>query len=82
MIKGIGMDIVEIGRLSRVLSRQPRLPERILTLREQDVFYALSEKETAGVSGRTFCGEGSIRKSIRYGNWSVCQLSRHRDTKR
>lgn len=29
MIKGIGIDIVEINRLARVLSRQPRLPERI-----------------------------------------------------
>ena len=44
MIKGIGIDIVEIDRLSRVLSRQPRLPERILTLSEQDVFRTLSEK--------------------------------------
>ncbi|BBP87298.1 holo-[acyl-carrier-protein] synthase [Bacillus safensis] len=45
MIKGIGIDIVEIDRLSRVLSRQPRLPERILTLSEQDVFLTLSEKK-------------------------------------
>lgn len=46
MIKGIGFDIVEIDRLSRVLSRQPRLPERILTLSEQDVFRTLSEKDS------------------------------------
>lgn len=46
MIKGIGIDIVEIDRLSRVLSRQPRLPERILTLSEQDVFRTLSEKDS------------------------------------
>lgn len=46
MIKGIGIDIVEIDRLSRVLSRQPRLPQRILTLSEQDVFLTLSEKDS------------------------------------
>lgn len=31
MIKGIGIDITEIGRIKQILERQPRFPERILT---------------------------------------------------
>ncbi|WGU99538.1 holo-ACP synthase [Bacillus altitudinis] len=63
MIKGIGMDIVEIGRLSRVLSRQPRLPERILTLREQEVFHTLSEKRQLEFLAGRFAAKEAFAKA-------------------
>ena len=63
MIKGIGMDIVEIGRLSRVLSRQPRLPERILTLREQEVFRTLSEKRQLEFLAGRFAAKEAFAKA-------------------
>lgn len=40
MIKGIGMDIVEINRIQTVIERQPKFLARILTPEEQDCFHA------------------------------------------
>ena len=34
MIKGIGIDITELERIKKILERQPRFPERILTQHE------------------------------------------------
>ncbi|OKL36467.1 holo-ACP synthase [Domibacillus mangrovi] len=39
MIKGIGMDIVEIDRIRRLIERQPRFIERILTSQELTFFH-------------------------------------------
>ena len=51
MIKGIGFDIVEIDRLSRVLSRQPRLPERIWqgALRQRKLSLKHTEQESVSI---------------------------------
>ncbi|HET7579388.1 MAG TPA: holo-ACP synthase [Bacillales bacterium] len=38
MIEGIGMDLVEIERIEAFLHRQTRLPERILTRAEQEIY--------------------------------------------
>lgn len=35
MIRGIGIDIIELNRIKAVLMRQPRLPERVLTESER-----------------------------------------------
>lgn len=42
MIKGIGMDIVEIGRIRKLIERQPRFLERILTSEEMASFHQKS----------------------------------------
>ncbi|WP_050182189.1 holo-ACP synthase [Domibacillus robiginosus] len=39
MIKGIGMDIVEIDRIKRLIDRQPKFLERVLTPGEMDSFH-------------------------------------------
>ncbi|MEV9503368.1 holo-ACP synthase [Bacillus safensis] len=75
MIKGIGIDIVEIDRLSRVLSRQPRLPERILTLSEQDVFRTLSEKRQLEFLAGRFAAKEAFAKA--YGTGIGQYLSVH-----
>ncbi|MGG1697445.1 holo-ACP synthase [Bacillus zhangzhouensis] len=75
MIKGIGIDIVEIDRLSRVLSRQPRLPERILTLNEQDIFYALREKRQLEFLAGRFAAKEAFAKA--YGTGIGQHLSFH-----
>lgn len=41
MIKGIGIDITELERVKRILERQPRFPERILTKKEIERFEQL-----------------------------------------
>ncbi|MCY9672032.1 MULTISPECIES: holo-ACP synthase [Bacillus] len=75
MIKGIGIDIVEINRLARVLSRQPRLPERILTLSEQDIFHALSEKRQLEFLAGRFAVKEAFAKA--YGTGIGSYLSFH-----
>ncbi|MRX72093.1 holo-ACP synthase [Bacillus lacus] len=44
MISGIGMDIVEIGRIASLLERQPRFALRVLTPLELERFEGLSER--------------------------------------
>ncbi len=75
MIKGIGIDIVEINRLARVLNRQPRLPERILTLSEQDIFNELSEKRQLEFLAGRFVAKEAFAKA--YGTGIGRHLSFH-----
>ncbi|SIS56773.1 holo-ACP synthase [Salimicrobium flavidum] len=42
MIKGIGIDVVEINRITKSIKRNPRLIQRILTERERERYYSLS----------------------------------------
>ena len=42
MIKGIGLDIVEIQRIRKISTSQPRFAERILTEAEQKIYRKLS----------------------------------------
>lgn len=53
MIIGTGIDIVEVKRLQKVLLRQERFPDRILTGRERDVFETMNERrQLEFLSGR------------------------------
>lgn len=53
MIKGIGIDIVEISRIEKILNRQPKLIDRILTSDEKEIFLRLGEKrKTEWLAGR------------------------------
>lgn len=47
MIKGIGLDIVEIDRIYELMNRTDKFQRRILSERELSVFKELSEKENA-----------------------------------
>ncbi|PCF86055.1 holo-ACP synthase [Staphylococcus intermedius] len=39
MIQGIGIDLVEIGRMIETVQRQPRFPERILSEQELERYH-------------------------------------------
>lgn len=53
MIKGIGIDITEIGRIKKILQRQPRFPARILTENEMRRFEELKgQREIEYLAGR------------------------------
>ncbi|OES46209.1 holo-ACP synthase [Domibacillus iocasae] len=39
MIKGIGMDIIEIDRIQKLIERQPKFLERVLTPEEMRLFH-------------------------------------------
>lgn len=44
MIRGIGVDIIEIARIEKSLSKSERLVDRILTIKEQEVFQSYSNQ--------------------------------------
>lgn len=44
MIKGIGIDIIELDRIDAILSKTPRFCERILTSEELAVFDSLNTR--------------------------------------
>ncbi|RSD21145.1 holo-ACP synthase [Mesobacillus subterraneus] len=44
MIIGTGIDIVEIGRISKLVQSQPRFPDRVLTEKEKEVYSRFNER--------------------------------------
>ena len=63
MIKGIGMDIVEIGRIQEMLDRQPKFVKRILTEREEDTFCSLSERRKIEYMAGRFAAKEAYAKA-------------------
>lgn len=44
MITGTGIDIVEIGRIKKLVESQPRFPDRVLTEKEKDIYCTYNER--------------------------------------
>lgn len=68
MIKGIGMDIVEIERIKQTIKRQPRFPERILTKREMARYdqYKNIQRSIEYIAGR-FAAKEAAAKATGHG---------------
>ena len=64
MIKGIGIDLVELERIKRVWERQPRLPQRLLTDEELDLFHTLSEGRQAEFLAGRFAAKEALAKAL------------------
>lgn len=65
MIFGIGTDIVDVLRVQQILTRQPRLPSRVLTTEEQKEFAARNHAPTY-IAGRIAAKE-ALSKALRQG---------------
>ncbi|TCN18007.1 holo-ACP synthase [Mesobacillus foraminis] len=63
MIKGIGIDIVEIGRISELLQKQEKFPERILTEKEKGFFETLSGRRRAEYLAGRFAAKEAFSKA-------------------
>ncbi|MFI8688453.1 holo-ACP synthase [Rossellomorea sp. NPDC077527] len=63
MIKGIGMDIVEIGRIQELLERKTKFVSRILTDREEDAFYSLNERRRVEFVAGRFAAKEAYAKA-------------------
>ncbi|RFU60651.1 holo-ACP synthase [Peribacillus glennii] len=64
MIKGIGLDIIEIPRIRAILDRQPRFAERILTELEREAYSGLSgSRQTEFFAGR-FAAKEAFAKAM------------------
>ncbi|MDT2757395.1 holo-ACP synthase [Enterococcus asini] len=58
MIKGIGIDAVELPRMEAIIKDKPRFVKRVLTLKEFGLFEALSPKrQVEFLAGRFACKE-------------------------
>jgi holo-[acyl-carrier protein] synthase len=53
MIKGIGIDIIELPRVREIINRQPKFAERVLCPSEMKIFETLSAaRKTEFLAGR------------------------------
>ncbi|MFC0560481.1 holo-ACP synthase [Halalkalibacter alkalisediminis] len=64
MISGIGIDIVELERISKVMERQPRFVDRILTTSEKNFFVELSESRQIEFLAGRFAAKEAFVKAI------------------
>lgn len=64
MIKGIGIDIVELERIKKLYERQPRFPGRILTKAEQQMFSKLAEKRKIEFLAGRFAAKEAYSKAF------------------
>ncbi|MCS7208448.1 MAG: holo-ACP synthase [Fimbriimonadales bacterium] len=63
MIRGVGIDIIEIERIAQACARQPRLVERILTPAERAYCLAHAANPAVHVAGR-WCAKEAIAKAV------------------
>jgi len=64
MIIGIGLDIVELDRISEVLNRNPKFINRILTEKEKEYYYRLSNKRKIEFLAGRFAAKEAFSKAI------------------
>lgn len=74
MIKGIGLDIIEIERIAKVMARTEKFENRILTERELalSTTYSMSRK-VEFLAGR-FAAKEAFSKALGTGIGTACQL--------
>ncbi len=63
MIKGIGIDIIELSRIQDLLGRKGKFTERILTPSEQDTFKTLSERRKVEFLAGRFAAKEAFSKA-------------------
>jgi len=64
MIVGIGIDIVELKRIKQIMERQPKFIDRVLSQKEKEKFFQLSEiRKTEFLAGR-FAAKEAYAKAM------------------
>ena len=64
----IGLDLLEIDRLERALTRRPRLAQRLFTPAERA--YAATRARPAQHLAARFCAKEAVAKALRLEAWS------------
>lgn len=65
MIKGIGLDIVELNRIQQIIERNPRFLKRILTENEHEKFHALkNEQRKVEYAAGRFAAKEAFAKAV------------------
>jgi holo-[acyl-carrier protein] synthase len=65
---GIGIDLLDVGRLERALERRPRLAERVFTDAERA--YAEARARPAMHLAARFCAKEAVAKALGLTAWS------------
>jgi holo-[acyl-carrier protein] synthase len=63
MISGIGIDIADLERIRKILARQDRFPDRILTSKELKSYQQLPEKRRAEFLAGRFAAKEAFSKA-------------------
>ncbi|MFQ3545161.1 holo-ACP synthase [Halobacillus rhizosphaerae] len=63
MIKGIGVDILEIERINQSIMRNPRFIQRILTKKEQEKYKQLKGKRQTEFAAGRFAAKEAFSKA-------------------
>lgn len=63
MIIGTGIDIVELGRIEKLMNRQPNFVDRILTPLEKERFISLSDKRKVEFLAGRFAAKEAYSKA-------------------
>ena len=74
MIKGIGLDIVEIDRIAKAMKRTNKFKDRILTDKEKSLFEAYSETRKIEFLAGRFAAKEAFSKAVGTGIGEQCKL--------
>ncbi|MCA1012935.1 holo-ACP synthase [Halobacillus halophilus] len=64
MIRGIGIDIIEMDRIKQSIKRKPRFIQRILTDGEYQRFKELNERRQTEYAAGRFAAKEALAKSL------------------
>ena len=64
MIKGTGLDIIEIDRVRNLVNKQPRFAERILTEREMVTYNYLNDRSRIEFLAGRFAAKEAFSKAL------------------
>jgi holo-[acyl-carrier protein] synthase len=64
MIKGTGIDIIELSRIQALLNKQMKLIDRVLTPSEKDQFETLSERRKVEFLAGRFAAKEAFSKAM------------------
>ena len=74
MIKGIGLDLVELDRIEKMLGRSAKFAQRILTKRELIIFDELSQARKVEFLAGRFAAKEVYSKATGTGIGKECEL--------
>ncbi|MGC6767372.1 holo-ACP synthase [Enterococcus sp. LJL128] len=63
MIRGIGIDIVELSRIEKIVEKQSSFIKRVLTEKELELFQSLSYRRQVEFLGGRFCCKEAFSKA-------------------
>jgi holo-[acyl-carrier protein] synthase len=69
---GVGIDLLDVGRLERALERRPRLAERLFTDAERS--YAAAHVRPAIHLAARFCAKEAVAKALGLTGWSFREV--------